>query len=81
MSVYKLAVPNLQQRINNLVELISDLRDPTSAINVTESVAQIEAAQTPSIHGLFMTPTPSTPRFTPRELSFKVINKNNIKRN
>jgi len=28
MSVYKLLVPSLQQRINNLVELISDLKDP-----------------------------------------------------
>lgn len=28
MSVYKLLFPNLQQRINNITELISDIKDP-----------------------------------------------------
>lgn len=31
MKIYRLVVPNLQQRINNLVELISDIRDPGSS--------------------------------------------------
>jgi len=30
IKIYKAIVPNLQQRINNLVELISDIRDPPS---------------------------------------------------
>jgi condensin complex subunit 3 len=31
MKIYRLVVPNLQQRINNIVELISDIKDPNSA--------------------------------------------------
>ncbi len=31
LTVYKKLIPNLQQRINNIVELISDLRDPSLA--------------------------------------------------
>ncbi len=28
MKIYRLVVPSIQQRINNIVELISDIQDP-----------------------------------------------------
>jgi hypothetical protein len=45
MNVYRIVVPSLQQRINNIVELISDIRDPTAAQTLTQAQREMEAAR------------------------------------
>ena len=40
MKVYKLLIPNLQQRINKLVELISDLKEPAEKEEIIENIQQ-----------------------------------------
>lgn len=45
MKIYRLVVPSLQQRINNIVELISDIRDPHAATMETME-AETNAQQT-----------------------------------
>jgi chromosome segregation ATPase len=44
MRVYRTVVPSLQQRINNIVELISDIRDPTAAQTLTQAQKEMESA-------------------------------------
>ncbi len=83
MSVYKLILPNLQQRINNLVELISDIKDPhlkipnpTAADNgpennetlVSETITDSNM-DTASEH---TTAAPDLSKLTPRELQLKI---------
>jgi len=82
MSVYKLLVPNLQQRINNLVELISDLKDPHLKIaeknaDPTSPIAQMDQS---AGHGGETCETESSSHDTtygfsklcPRELQLKI---------
>ena len=45
MKIYRLVVPNLQQRINNIVELISDIRDPNGNVEIIEN----ESTSRPSV--------------------------------
>lgn len=40
MGVYKLLYPSLQQRINQIVELISDIRDPSGALTQRQQTAK-----------------------------------------
>lgn len=44
MGVYKLLYPSLQQRINQIVELISDIRDPSGALTQRQAAAFAAAA-------------------------------------
>lgn len=45
MSVYKLLIPSLQQRINNLTELISDIKDPHLKMAAEEVVNETVASE------------------------------------
>ena len=44
MGVYKLLYPQLQQRINQIVELISDIRDPSGVLTQQQRAAAAAAA-------------------------------------
>jgi hypothetical protein len=77
MNTYKLAIPKFDQRINNLVELISDLKDSTSA----EPEDNFEQA-TPVVdnNNPNRPRTSSTPKPTSRQLSLKVSLKRALKK-
>jgi hypothetical protein len=43
MRVYRLLVPTMQQRINNIVELISDIENPNAAQTLTQAQKDIDS--------------------------------------
>ena len=81
MEIYKLLLPNLQQRINNLVELISDIKDPHLKIStqaVTDSAGRMGTPE-PNEDEFFdanesssETPVPDLSKLTPRELQLRI---------
>ena len=84
MSVYKLLIPSLQQRINNVTELISDIKDPhlkmageeeeVEVVNETVGGEVGEAAEASEHSETVCEPSNSTivSKMSPRELKLKI---------